>query len=134
MHNPPNIRLHVPSPVRKEARRPGVLRIGRFILFGGGPQYELSLIEISPARTSMMFPPGTTLATGELFEIVRPIRVRGESVRPSGGPRKVVALVKVVGVQGGNLALVRVLAGLLRRGFWAERLDENRIADRLYTL
>lgn len=132
--DPSKMRLYVPAPARQESSRSGVLRIGRLILRGGGPHYELSLIDITLTRTSVTFPPGTPLAVGEIFEIVRPIRIHGEFTRPSMGPRKVVALVKIIGIEQETRALVHVLEGSVRRGFWAERVDENRLAGLLYFL
>ena len=131
-HDPMNIRLFVPHTLRRESRRSKVLRIGRFTLRGGGTLYELLLIDVSLNRTSIIFPPGTHLAVGEIFEIVRPIRAGDDSARRPESPRKVVALVKVIGVDAESRAVVKVLRGSVIKGYWAERVDEERIADLLY--
>jgi hypothetical protein len=68
-----------------------------------------------------MFPGGTHIAVGDIFEIVRPIRFAGGFILPPGGPRKVVARVKVTGLDGERRALVQVLRGSVIRGYWAER-------------
>jgi len=131
-HDPPRIRLFVPPIPRRESGRSRALRIGRFILRGGGPLHELPLIDVSLKRTCLMFPPGTHLAAGEIFEIVRPIRILGDLTRRLQSPRKVVALVKVIGIEGETRALVRVLKGSVIKGYWAERIEEDRIAALLH--
>jgi hypothetical protein len=131
-HDPMSIRPFVRRPLWREPGRSGALRIGRFILRGGGPVYEIPLIDVSVNRTSIMFPPGTDLAVGEIFEIVRPIRVTDDSAWRPESPRKVVALVKVTSVDGESRAVVNVLRGSVIKGYWAERVDERRIADLLH--
>jgi hypothetical protein len=106
------------------------MRIGRFILGGGGPIYEIPLIDVSLKRTCLVFPRGTPLAVGEIFEIVRPIGTGGEFTRRPECPRKVVALVKIIGIEGEARALVHVLAGSVTKGYWAERVEEDRLAGR----
>jgi hypothetical protein len=64
-----------------------------------------------------MFPPGTHLA---------------DLTRRLQSPRKVVALVKVIGIEGETRALVRVLKGSVIKGYWAERIEEDRIAALLH--
>jgi hypothetical protein len=103
-----------------------MLRIGRYILRGGGPLYELPVIDVGRKRTSLMFPRGTHLAVGEVFEIVRPIRTRGDFARSPEEPRKVVARVKVIGVEAETRARVDVLHGSVIKGYWAERVEEDR--------
>jgi len=71
-------------------------------------------------------------AVGEIFEIVRPISIRRHFTRRPESPRKVVALVKVVGIDGDPGALVHVLRGSVTKGYWAERVEEDRIAALLY--
>jgi hypothetical protein len=44
----------------------------------------------------------------------------------------VVALVKVIGIEGETRALVRVLKGSVIKGYWAERIEEDRIAALLH--
>jgi hypothetical protein len=44
----------------------------------------------------------------------------------------VVALVKVTSVDGESRAVVNVLRGSVIKGYWAERVDERRIADLLH--
>jgi len=127
-----NVRLFVPSLKEGNSHRPWVLRIGRFVLGGQEPQLELPLIEIGLARTSITFPPGTPLVHGEIFEIVRPLRGHAEFARPSRGLRKVVALVKIIGIEHEVRAQVQVLGGSVRSGVWAEKFDEHRIAAHLY--
>jgi hypothetical protein len=117
---------------RLESGPSGTVRIGRFILRGGGPLYELPLIDVSRKRTCIMFHPGTPLAEGDIFQIVSPIGIPRESDRLRERPRKVVAVVKVIAVEGETRALVRVLRGSVIRGYWAERVDEERIADLLH--
>jgi hypothetical protein len=119
---------------RQESGRTGTLRIGRLILRGGGPLYELPVIDVSLRQTSLMFPRGTPLAPGDMFRIVRPLMPGFEFTLDTATPRKVVALVKVIGVEAGTRAIVHVLRGSVRRGFWAERVDENRLAGLLYLL
>jgi len=132
VHRRSNIRLHV-SPREQGIPRPSrALRFGRFILGGSEPQHELPLIDIGLTRTCITFPPGTRLLRGEMFEIVRPLRMRPDVTFPSGGLRKVVALVKIVGMENDARARVVVLGGSLRKGVWAERLDDRRVAGRLY--
>jgi hypothetical protein len=131
-HVPMNIRRFIPHTLRRESGRSRALRIGRFILRGRGPLYELLLIDVSLNRTSIMFPPGTHLGVGEIFEIVRPIRTGDDSPLRPKSPRKVVALVKVIGVGAESRAVVNVLWGSVIKGYWAERVDEDRIADLLY--
>jgi hypothetical protein len=130
--DPSNVRLYVPSPKGGKYRRSRVLRIGRFKLGGGEPRHELPLIDIGLTRTFITFPPGTMLATGQMFEIIRPIRVHAGFIRPFRAFRKVVALVKIVGIGLEARARVEVLRGSVRGGLWAERSDERRIADTLY--
>jgi len=127
-----NVRLYVTAPKGGNSRRSWVLRIGRFILGGKEPQHELPLIDIGLTRTSITFPPGTLPVRGEMFEIVRPFRMNADFTPPSRGLRKVVALVKIVGIEHGTRTRVEVLGGSLRRGVWAERFDERRIAGHLY--
>lgn len=129
---PSEVRLFVHSPNGGNRRRSRALRIGRLILGGGEPQIELPLIDIGLKGTSITFPPGTTLAAGEVFEIVRPVMPGGGFWRPSGTLRKVVALVKIVGIEQHSRARVEVLGGTVRKGVWAERFDARRIAERLY--
>lgn len=131
-HVPMNIRRFIPHTLRRESGRSRGLRIGRFILRGRGPLYELLLIDVNLNRTSIMFPPGTHLGVGEIFEIVRPIRILGDLTRRLQSPRKVVALVKVIGIEGETRALVRVLKGSVIKGYWAERIEEDRIAALLH--
>ena len=126
-HCPPNIRLFVPQPPAREHGRSGLLRIGRYILRGGGPLYELPLIDVSKNRTYLMFPRGTLLAVGEIFEIVRPIRPRDDFARWPERPRKVVARVKIIAIERGTEAIVHVLNGSVIKGYWAERVDGNSI-------
>ena len=109
-----NVRLHVPSREQRTPRLPRVLRVGRFILGGDEPRHELPLIDIGLTRTCITFPRGTRLEIGEIFEIVRPVRVRADIALPSGGLRKVVALVKIVGLENDVRARVDVLGGSLR--------------------
>jgi hypothetical protein len=118
----------------QEPGRPGMLRIGRLILRGGGPLYELPVIDLSLNKTSIVFPRGTPLAPGDVFRIVRPLKPGLEFRADPAIPRKVVALVKVTGVEDGTRAVVHVLRGSVRRGFWAERVDEARLAGLLYFL
>jgi len=127
-----SVRLFLHAPERGISRRAWVLRIGRFILGGNAPRLELPLIDIGLTRTFITFPPGTPLVQGEIFEVVRPVRRPAEFTRPSRGLRKVVALVRIAGIEHESRARVEVLGGSLRRGVWAEKLDEHRIAARLY--
>lgn len=114
--------------------RPGMLRIGRLILRGGGPLYEIPVIDVNLNRTSLMFPRGTPLARGDMFRIVRPLKSGLELSPDPATPRKVVALVKVVGVEAESRAIVHVLRGSVQKGFWAERVDEDWLAGLLYLL
>ncbi len=107
--------------VPEEAPRSATVRFGRFILRGGGPLFELPLIDVSSRRTALMFPPGTTLACGDEFEIVRPILAGGDCTIRPGRPREVVAAVRILAVEKGTLALVQVLRGSVIKGYWAQR-------------
>ena len=102
------------------------------MLGGKEPQHELPLIDIGLAGTSITFPPGTRLANGEMFEITRPFGMRADFAPHSRGPRKVVALVKITGIEKEGRVHVEVIGGSLRRGVWAERFDDHRIAAHLY--
>jgi len=104
------------------------------MLGGNEPRYELPLIDIGLTRSSITFSPGTRLAKGDMFEIVRPLRMRADFTSLSGGLRRIVALVKIVGVEDDVRARVEVLGGSLRGGVWAERFDDHRIAACLYGL
>lgn len=126
-HYPPNIRLFVPQNPGRELGGSRALRIGRYILRGGGPLHELPLIEVSKNRTCLMFQRGTDLAVGQIFEIVRPIRVRDDFARWPERPRKVVARVKIIAIERETLAIVHVLSGSVIKGYWAERVDGTRI-------
>ena len=132
VHGRSTIRLHVPSPGERNRRPSRVLRVGKFMLGGDEPRLALPLIDIGLTRTCITFPPGTRLMKGELFDIVRPVRMRADGAFPSGGLRKVVALVKIVGMENEVRARVDILGGSLRKGVWAERFDDRRIAGRLY--
>jgi hypothetical protein len=116
----------------REPRRIRTLRIGRFILHGGGPLHELPLIDVSLNRTTLMFPRGARLEEGDIFEIVRPVRITGDCTPRPGRPREVVALVKIIGLDGETRAFVHVLRGSVIRGYWAEKIEEDRLADFLH--
>lgn len=128
----PVVRRFVPHSPRYQSGRTRALRIGRFVLRGGGPLHELPLIDVSRERTCLMFPRGTHPAVGDIFEIVRPIRIRDDFARSPGGPRRVVALVKVIGLERETRAFVHVLGGSVIKGYWAEKIEEDRLADFLH--
>ncbi len=107
------------------------MRIGRFILRGGGPLYEIPLIDVSKNGTYLMFPRGLRLVVGEIFEIVRPIRISGDFLRKPERLRRVVARVKVVSVEAESRARVHVLSGSVIKGSWAERPEDDRRAPLL---
>ena len=125
--NPTSIRLFVPQTPGREHGGSRALRIGRYILRGGGPLHHLPLIEVSKNRTCLMFQRGTRLAVGEIFDIVRPIRIRDDFARWPERPRKVVARVTIIGIERETLAIVHVLSGSVIKGYWAERVDKARI-------
>jgi hypothetical protein len=129
-HNPTNLRLFVRLNPGRDHGGSRALRIGRFILRGGGPFHELPLIEVSRNRTCLMFRQGTHLAVGQIYEIVRPIRIRDDFGRWPVRPRKVVARVKILGIEGETRAIVHVLNGSVIRGYWAERVEMPRIEAR----
>ncbi len=124
----PDISLFFSRSPAEASGRSLSLRIGPYILRGGGPVYELPLIDLSRRRSYLMFPRGTPLVPGDIFEIVRPLRARDGCTPGPGKVRKAVARVVVLGVDEKSRARVRVLSGSIRKGFWAERVHEDRLA------
>jgi hypothetical protein len=100
----------------------GPLKIGPFLLGGGGPIYDLPLIDVNRHGVYLTFPEGTMPAENEVFSVVRPLGRREDPVLASGQPRRVVAEVRVVRVVGTSRALVHVLRGSVIKGTGAERI------------
>ena len=118
--NPTSIRLFVPQTPGREHGGSRALRIGRYILRGGGPLHHLPLIEVSKNRTCLMFQRGTRLAVGVIFDIVRPIRIRDDFARRPAAPLP-------DSIKALKIDIVHVLSGSVIKGYWAERVDKARI-------
>jgi len=99
----------------------GPLKIGSFLLGGGGPILDLRLIAVNRGGVYLTFPEGAAPAENEVFNIVRPIGRREDPVLAPGEPRKVVAEVRILRVVGTDRALVHVLRGSVIKGIGAER-------------
>ena len=100
----------------------GPLKIGPFLLGGTGPILDLHLIEVNRNGVYLTFPEGTATAENEIFNVVRPLGRCEDPVVVSGQPRKIVAEVKIMNVEGSNRALVKVLRGSVIKGTAAERI------------
>lgn len=126
--NRDSLTLLVPRPIPEALDRSLMLRIGPYILRGGGPVYELPLIDLSRRGSYLVFPRGTSLVPGDVFEIVRPLRAGDRCAPGPGTARKAIARVVVISVDEKSRARVRVLSGSVRKGFWAQRVHGDRLA------
>jgi len=102
-----------------------MVRFGPFILGENGPLYELPLIELTREGTYITFSEGGDPSQGDLFSIISPVGNREGLPLTRGALRKVVAVVKILRIEGERRALVEVLRGSVAKGSYAERSDRK---------